>query len=80
LVEVRIKTGRTHQIRVHFSEMGHPIVGDTLYGSPVAQYNRLGRFLLHAHALTIEHPITHNQVRIESPIPPLFREQLNVRR
>jgi 23S rRNA pseudouridine1911/1915/1917 synthase len=73
LVEVSITTGRTHQIRVHFSEMGHPILGDTLYGSPVAEYNRLGRFLLHAHALTIEHPVSHNSVRIESPIPQEFR-------
>ncbi|MEW6056140.1 MAG: RluA family pseudouridine synthase [Bdellovibrionota bacterium] len=73
LVEVRIATGRTHQIRVHFSEMGHPIVGDSLYGSSPAEYKRWGRFLLHAHALTIEHPVTHNLVRIESPIPPEFR-------
>lgn len=73
LVEVKITTGRTHQIRVHFSEMGHPIVGDTLYGSPAANYNKFGRFLLHAHALTIEHPETHNLVRVESPIPQAFR-------
>jgi 23S rRNA pseudouridine1911/1915/1917 synthase len=73
LVEVRITTGRTHQIRVHLSEMGHSIVGDTLYGSPVTEYNRHGRFLLHAHALTIEHPVSHNLVRIESPIPKEFR-------
>lgn len=73
LVEVRIETGRTHQIRVHFSEMGHPIVGDTLYGSPPAEYAKHGRFLLHAHALTIEHPITRNSVRIESPVPPELR-------
>lgn len=73
LVEVSITTGRTHQIRVHFSELGHPIIGDTLYGSPVSNYNRLGRFLLHAHALTIEHPVTHNLVRVESPIPHEFR-------
>ncbi|MBI3542412.1 MAG: RNA pseudouridine synthase [Deltaproteobacteria bacterium] len=73
LVEVSITTGRTHQIRVHLSELGHPIVGDTLYGSPVENYNRLGRFLLHAHALTFEHPVTRNLVRVESPIPREFR-------
>lgn len=73
LVEVRIETGRTHQIRVHFSEQGHPIVGDTLYGSPSSEYARYGRFLLHAHAFTIEHPVTHNLVRIESPVPPELR-------
>lgn len=73
LVEVQIETGRTHQIRVHFSEMGHPIVGDTLYGSPPAEYNKRGRFLLHAHSLTIDHPISNNRVRIESPVPHEFR-------
>lgn len=73
LVEVKITTGRTHQIRVHFSEMGHPIVGDTLYGSPEAEYRRRGRFLLHAHALSIVHPVTNNLVRVESPIPAEFR-------
>lgn len=73
LVEVRIQTGRTHQIRVHFSELKHPIVGDTLYGSAVENYNKFGRFLLHAHALTIEHPVSRNLVRVESPIPPEFR-------
>lgn len=73
LVEVKITTGRTHQIRVHFSEMGHPLVGDTLYGSPPNEYSKFGRFLLHAHALTIEHPVTHGLVRIESPIPKELR-------
>lgn len=73
LVEVKITTGRTHQIRVHFSEMGHPIVGDTLYGSPPVEYTKFGRFLLHAHALTIEHPVTHSLVRIESPLPQELR-------
>ena len=73
LVEVKITTGRTHQIRVHLSEAGHPVVGDTLYGSPTTNYATLGRFLLHANSLGIEHPVTHNFVRIESPVPPLFR-------
>lgn len=73
LVEVKIATGRTHQIRVHMSEMKHPVVGDTLYGSPVEEFNRRGRFLLHAHSLSIRHPISNNIVRIESPIPPEFR-------
>ena len=73
LIEVKILTGRTHQIRVHLSEMGNPIVGDTLYGSPVKNYSIYGRFLLHAHALTITHPITQNRIRIESPVPQEFR-------
>lgn len=73
LVQVKIETGRTHQIRVHFSELGHSIVGDTLYGSPVEEYRKWGRFLLHSQALLIEHPVTHNVVRIESPVPEEFR-------
>lgn len=74
LVEVRIQTGRTHQIRVHLSELGHPILGDTLYGARPENYRALDRFLLHAHALTIEHPITHNRIRVESPVPTEFRK------
>ncbi len=73
LVEVKIETGRTHQIRVHLSEMGHSVVGDTLYGSPVENYTKLGRFLLHAHALSIAHPVSKNLIRVESPIPNEFR-------
>lgn len=74
LVEVRIATGRTHQIRVHFSEMGHPVAGDTLYGSDPALYGKAGRHLLHAHALTFEHPVTGGHVRVESPVPQEFRQ------
>jgi RluA family pseudouridine synthase len=76
LVECVLHTGRTHQIRVHLSEQNHSIVGDTLYGSPERYYNRLGRHMLHAHAMTISHPVTNNAVRIESPVPPVFRELL----
>lgn len=74
LVEVSIQTGRTHQIRVHFSEMGHPILGDTLYGSPSKYYEKCKRHMLHAHALTFEHPVTHGIVRVESPVPTEFRK------
>ena len=74
LVEVKIATGRTHQIRVHLSELGHPIVGDILYGSPAECYGKLGRHLLHAHALSVVHPVTNNLIRVESPVPPEFRQ------
>lgn len=53
LVECRPKTGRTHQLRVHLSEAGHPIVGDELYGAPRGEHARMGRFLLHAWRLVL---------------------------
>jgi 23S rRNA-/tRNA-specific pseudouridylate synthase len=56
------------------SELGHPIVGDTLYGSHGDYYQKLNRHLLHAHALTFEHPITKGIVRVESPVPQVFRK------
>lgn len=53
LVECRPQTGRTHQLRVHLSEAGHPIVGDELYGAPSGEHARVGRFLLHAWRLVL---------------------------
>jgi 23S rRNA pseudouridine1911/1915/1917 synthase len=70
MVEVRITTGRMHQIRAHFSEMGHPVAGDRLYGS---RFWEAPRFYLHAQKLAIKHPITGNIVQVESPVPPEFR-------
>ncbi len=68
-VECEPQTGRTHQIRVHLAEAGHPIVGDELYGAPAGEHDRLGRFLLHARVLEVEHPLTGESVRFESPVP-----------
>ncbi len=73
LIQVALLTGRTHQIRVHLSEEGHPIVGDTLYGSPSLYFEQYGRFMLHAHTLEFIHPVTQNPIRVESPVPELFR-------
>lgn len=53
LVECRPQTGRTHQLRVHLSEAGHPIVGDERYGAPPGEHARVGRFLLHAWRLVL---------------------------
>jgi RluA family pseudouridine synthase len=53
LVECRPRTGRTHQLRVHLAEAGHPIVGDELYGAPRGEHARVGRFLLHAWRLVV---------------------------
>ena len=67
LLEVRIHTGRTHQIRVHLSSVGRPVVGDRLYGAPVS---KLDRFFLHAWKLRLAHPATGNALEIEAPLAP----------
>jgi 23S rRNA pseudouridine1911/1915/1917 synthase len=71
-LEVRIGTGRTHQIRVHLASIGHPVVGDRLYGAPakVAGQPALPRFFLHAHRIRFQQPSTGHPVTIESPLPP----------
>ncbi len=70
-VEVRIGTGRTHQIRVHLSSIHHPVVGDRLYGAPAANpaIPALKRFFLHAHQLSFRSPSTGEWIRVESPLP-----------
>ena len=74
LVEVRIHTGVLHQVRAHLAAMGAPIVGDTLYGG--REEPGLGRFFLHAKALGVTHPVTKQQVRVESPLPQELRQVL----
>jgi 23S rRNA pseudouridine1911/1915/1917 synthase len=75
LVEVTLETGRTHQIRVHFADHGHPLVGDRTYGRPprearLRQVARaLGRQALHAHVLGIRHPATGERQRWSTPPP-----------
>jgi len=69
------ETGRTHQIRVHFAALGHPIVGDTTYGAPgkppvgSSEAPTLGRTFLHAGSLEFEHPRLHHAVRLTAPLP-----------
>ncbi len=72
LLEVRIGTGRTHQIRAHLASIGHPVAGDTLYGAPgrVEKMPPLGRYFLHAHRIRFRQPVTGNQITLESPLPP----------
>ena len=72
LLEVRIGTGRTHQIRVHLSSIGHPIVGDTLYGAPAKIEDRppLGRYFLHAHRIRFHQPSTGQEITLVSPLAP----------
>jgi 23S rRNA pseudouridine1911/1915/1917 synthase len=71
LLEVRIGTGRTHQIRVHLSSIGHPVAGDRLYGAPAKSEIQPpdGRFFLHAWRIRFQHPFTGHPVEIESPLP-----------
>lgn len=66
LVEVRLETGRKHQIRVHLAERGHPIVGDKAYGS---RSNPIRRLALHAAHLDFRHPLTGRAMHFESPYP-----------
>ena len=66
------KTGRTHQIRVHLSEMGHPILGDIQYGPHVAFPLGVNRVLLHSYKITFIHPITKKKVSVTAPIPKDF--------
>ncbi len=67
LVSLLLETGRTHQIRVHMSHIGHPVLGDTLYGGEDPLL--IGRQALHAASLSLIHPITKERVEFNAPIP-----------
>ena len=69
LVECRLETGRTHQIRVHLAAIGHPVVGDGTYGGDRNPL-RPGRPFLHAHALALTHPFTGERLEFSDPLPP----------
>jgi 23S rRNA pseudouridine1911/1915/1917 synthase len=77
LVEARPQTGRTHQIRVHFAAIGHPIVGDRLYGKPSPI---VGRQFLHAARITFAHPRTGERITLEAPLPGDLRRALDALR
>jgi len=74
LVEVRPRTGRRHQIRVHFYSVGHPVVGDPLYGDKAIQ-SRYPRLMLHARRLTLDQP-PGKRLTVEAAIPQSFQEVL----
>ncbi|WP_405027653.1 RluA family pseudouridine synthase [Lentibacillus songyuanensis] len=66
LVDIHLETGRTHQIRVHFSYIGHPLAGDNLYGG---SKRFITRQALHCRCIAFVHPFTHNNMHFESPLP-----------
>ncbi len=82
LIEAQLHTGRTHQVRVHFQHLGHPLVGDILYGQRAN--HRLAestgytapRQMLHAHRLTFTHPRTAKALSVQAPWPADFLEAL----
>ena len=80
LAAVQLETGRTHQIRVHFAEAGHPVLGDRVYGERTEQSaaggRQFARQMLHARRLGFAHPRTGEIVRVESKPPADFQEAL----
>lgn len=72
LMEVKIFTGRTHQIRVHLSSVGLPIIGDELYGGKKVMISGVERQMLHAWKLSLPHPATGDLMNFTSPLPPDF--------
>jgi 23S rRNA pseudouridine1911/1915/1917 synthase len=88
LCNVRIKTGRTHQIRVHFAYINHPIVGDRLYNKgrdntinnhAIRDYIlHMNRFFLHSYKLAFRHPVTGNRISLECELPPDLEELLEL--
>lgn len=78
LLEIDLETGRTHQIRVHMSAMGHPCVGDVFYGADPVRAKKLSldRQWLHARKLAFKHPVTEEKVSLEAPYPDDLTEAL----
>ncbi|HHU63848.1 MAG TPA: RluA family pseudouridine synthase [Clostridiales bacterium] len=73
LIRVRLETGRTHQIRVHMAYIGHPVVGDRVYGRKKQPFNIQGQ-VLHAYRLTLRHPVTRQIMIFEAPLPRYFKD------
>jgi 23S rRNA pseudouridine1911/1915/1917 synthase len=78
LVEARLETGRTHQVRAHFAAIGHPLCGDPRYGH--SGRHGLRRQFLHSHRLRFTHPRTGGELRLSSPLPPDLERALTAAR
>ena len=76
LLEIKIDTGRTHQIRVHMAEIGHPVVGDMVYSSGKNEFGIEGQ-MLHAKSLDFRHPVTGKEMHLEADLPQYFVDVLN---
>ena len=74
-LDIKIDTGRTHQIRVHMAEIGYPIVGDMVYSNGKNPFGVEGQ-MLHAKSLDFKHPITGKQMHLEAPLPEYFEDVL----
>jgi len=72
----QLETGRTHQIRVHMASIGHPIIGDLIYGRSRDRFSNIGGQCLHAKSLTLRHPTTGEQCCFSAPLPPYFTDIL----
>ncbi len=75
LLEIKIETGRTHQIRVHMSQIGYPIIGDTVYSNGKNEFGVVGQ-MLHASKLVFTHPNNKKQMNLEAPLPKYFLDIL----
>lgn len=75
LLEIELKTGKTHQIRVHFSHIGFPLVGDRMYGKAS---KLIGRQALHAKYIEFKHPITRKTIKVVAPEPEDFKACINI--
>jgi len=77
LLRIKIDTGRTHQIRVHMSQIGHPVVGDDVYSNGKNEFGVEGQ-MLHAKSLDFKHPVSGKQIHLEAEIPEYFKKVLDV--
>lgn len=77
-IRCKLETGRTHQIRVHMSSIGHPLVGDEVYGPKKCPFPKLQGQTLHAKTLGFIHPRTHAYLEVEAPLPEYFVKLLEI--